>query len=136
MIGKSIFEVVHPDDKDAVTREVLRQDRETGRGYNSYSGQLDIMGIYNVHLCMYIFPSEITSFLLKACNLTGDAKNKNKIANKLFQNNHSPYSCYVSLNRILYLVAHQDIIPALTIFHILNTCPLNNVLALCGENQH
>lgn len=89
MIGKSIFEVVHPDDKDAVTREVLRQDRETGRGYNSYSGQLDIMGIYNVHFCMYIFPSEITSFLLKACNLKGDAKNKNKIANKLFQNNHS-----------------------------------------------
>lgn len=45
LIGKSIFEVVHPDDKDAVTREVLRQDRELARGYNSYAGQLDIMGI-------------------------------------------------------------------------------------------
>ena len=49
MIGKSIFEVVHPDDKDAVTREVLRQDREIDRGYNSYSGQLDIIGIYIVY---------------------------------------------------------------------------------------
>ena len=41
--------MVHPDDKDAVTREVLRQDRELSRGYNSYSGQLDIMGIFIFH---------------------------------------------------------------------------------------
>ena len=83
--------MVHPDDKDAVTREVLRQDSEHSRGYNSYSGQLDIMGIF-------IFHQRLLTCFLRRDLLILILQNQSKKIIFLFLKEMGPFSRAVHLD--------------------------------------
>lgn len=85
--------MVHPDDKDAVTREVLRQDRELSRGYDSYPGHVDIMGIF-------IFHQKLLPFFLRRDLLMLILPNKSKIIILLF----------LKAMGLLWKAAHLDVL--------------------------